>query len=70
MEYRYYLLGERVPIRVAFNEQGLKCGAEAPNRTTGQLEMRHELMSRVEQSPEVREISKAEFTRRCALTLN
>jgi hypothetical protein len=55
---------------VAFNEQGLKCGAETPDRRTGQLKISHELMSRIEQSPEVREISKDEFTRRCALTLN
>ena len=37
MTYEYFLLGESVPVRVAFNEKGLKIGAEVPNREEGEL---------------------------------
>lgn len=67
MSYRYYLLGETLPVRVIFNEAGLKVGAETPDRRTGDLIAQPTLLSRIEQSPEVQEISEAEFQRRCLL---
>lgn len=63
--YRYYLLGESVPVKVTFNDRGLKMGAEAPDLETGQLVIKNTLMSRLEESPEVREIDEEEFLRRC-----
>jgi len=35
--YQYFLLGDTVPVRVAFNAKGLRMGAEVPNREKGML---------------------------------
>lgn len=51
--YKYFLLGNSVPVRVTFNEKGLKIGAEAPDQETGKLRIKNTLMSRLETSPEV-----------------
>jgi len=63
--YKYYLLGERVPVRVTLNTKGWKVGAEVPDAQTGMLVIDHRYLSRIEQSPEVDEIDEAEFHRRC-----
>lgn len=63
--HKYYLLGSSVPVRVTLNADGLKIGAEAPDRETGRLVIRNSLLSRLEQSPEVEEIDEDEFNRRC-----
>ena len=35
--YQYFLLGDSVPVRVAFNDEGMKVGAEVPDRNKGVL---------------------------------
>jgi len=63
--YRYFFLGNSVPVRVTLSAKGLKMGAEAPDPETGRLVIKNTLLSRLEQSPEVDEIDKAEFDRLC-----
>ena len=70
MSYRYFLLGDSVPVRVVFDARGQKIGAETPDPRTGQLVARVTLLSRLEQSYEVEEISETEFRRRCRLATN
>ena len=53
--YKYFLLGESGPVRVIYDERGLKYGAETPDRNGGRLVNRTQLLSRLEQSPEVRD---------------
>lgn len=61
MTYEYFLLGESVPVRVAFNEKGLKMGAEVPNREKGQLVQDATYLSRLERSFEVEKITEQQF---------
>lgn len=63
--YKYYLLGNSMPLRVTFNENGLKMGAEAPDQDTGKLGIKNTFMSRIETSPEVEEITKDVFDQHC-----
>lgn len=63
--HRYYLLGNSFPVRVILNADGLKIGAEAPDPENGCLVIRNSLLSRLERSPEVAEIDKDDFERRC-----
>lgn len=63
-KYKYYLLAN-TPVRVTFNAQGLKLGAEAPDLETGELVLRMDLLSRVEVSPDVKEVGADEFQRAC-----
>ena len=65
MTYRYYLLGETVPVRVAFNETGLKIGAEIPSRDKQTLIQDATYLSRLEHSFEVDEITEDQFAARC-----
>jgi len=65
--YKYYLLGESVPIRVSFNENGHKFGAEVPGDTQGELLYKNMYLGRIEQSFEVDEISEDEFRKQCEL---
>lgn len=65
LTYKYYILGDRVPIRVVFNENGLEIGAETPDRDSGQLIIKNTLLSRIAISPEVEEISRDAFDRLC-----
>jgi hypothetical protein len=59
--YEYFLLGESVPVRVAFNEKGLKIGAEVPNREKGELVQDATYLSRLERSFEVEKITEQQF---------
>lgn len=68
--YKYFLLGESVPVRVIYDERGLKYGAETPDRNGGRLVNRTQLLSRLEQSPEVREITRDEFEHRWRVFLH
>lgn len=61
MTYEYFLLGESVPVRVAFNEKGLKIGAEVPNREKGELVQDATYLSRLERSFEVEKITEQQF---------
>ena len=65
LTYKYYLLGDSVPVRVAFDEDGLEMGAETPDRDSGQLIIKHTLLSRIAISPEVEEISRDAFDQLC-----
>ncbi|MEZ5813839.1 MAG: hypothetical protein R3E13_03840 [Alphaproteobacteria bacterium] len=59
--YEYFLLGESVPVRVAFNDKGMKMGAEVPNREKGQLVQDATYLSRLERSFEVEKITEQQF---------
>lgn len=61
MTYQYFLLGESVPVRVAFNDKGMKMGAEVPNREKGQLVQDATYLSRLERSFEVEKITEQQF---------
>lgn len=61
MTYQYFLLGDSVPVRVAFNEKGLKMGAEVPDRDKGALVQDATYLSRLERSFEVEEITEEQF---------
>lgn len=64
--YEHLLLGQSVPIRVLRTKtRGLKVGAQIPDRRTGRLEFKNTYLSRIEQSPEVEEISESEFDELC-----
>ncbi len=61
MTYEYFLLGESVPVRVAFNDKGMKMGAEVPNREKGELVQDATYLSRLERSFEVEKITEQQF---------
>lgn len=61
MTYEYFLLGESVPVRVAFNEKGLKIGAEVPNREKGELVQDVTYLRRLAYSMEVEKITEQQF---------
>ena len=67
MTFKYYLLGESVPIRVTFNDLGHKIGAEVPDKNTGALLQKTTYLSRLEQSFEVIEMTADDFNRHCRL---
>ncbi len=64
--YKYFILGNVRPIRVAFNDKGHKVGAQVPNEATQDLEWDTELLSRLEKSHEVEEINQEKFETMCA----
>ena len=61
VKYQYFLLGESVPVRVAFNDKGMKMGAEVPDREKGELAQDATYLSRLERSFEVEEITEEQF---------
>ena len=61
VKYQYFLLGESVPVRVAFNDKGLRKGAEVPNREKGELVQDATYLSRLVYSMEVEEITEEQF---------
>lgn len=64
--YKYYLLGDTVPIRVSFNDKGHEMGAQVPNKAKGELVYDGTYLSRIENSYEVEEITAEDFDRRCS----
>lgn len=65
MKYRYFLLGDTVPIRVGYNENDHAFSAEVPDREKRELAMKVTYLSRVEQSMEVDKIDRQGFERHC-----
>lgn len=65
MTYRYYLLGNTIPVRVACHETGLKMGAEVPSKEEKALVQDATYLSRLEHSFEVDEITEDQFAARC-----
>jgi hypothetical protein len=64
--YKYYLLGNVRPVRVIYDMQGREIGAESPDRERGgALKINNELLSRLFASPEVEDLTKAEFVELC-----
>lgn len=63
--YEYRLLGESVPIRITFDEQGLLRGAEVPDREKGCLVYNHMYLSRLELSDEVETLTEQQWEERC-----
>lgn len=69
MSYQYFLLGDTVPVRVAFNAKGLRMGAEVPNRAKGMLVQDATYLSRLATSFEVEEITQEQFRARAEAML-
>jgi hypothetical protein len=67
--YQYFLLGDTVPVRVAFNAKGQRMGAEVPNRDKGTLVQDATYLSRLEHSFEVEEITPEQFRERAEAML-
>lgn len=65
VSYQYFLLGDTVPVRVAFNAKGQRMGAEVPNREKGLLVQDATYLNRLATSFEVEEITQEQF-RACA----
>ncbi len=61
--YRYFLLGNSTPVRVSYNREGLKIGAEVPDENMGSLRIANTYLSKIEQSGDVEEIDESEFLR-------
>jgi len=59
--YQYFMLGDCVPVRVAFNDKGLRIGAEVPDRDKGELVQDATYLSRLAVSFEVGSIAEQEF---------
>jgi len=59
--YKFYLLGTSTPVRITFNEGGLKVGAETVDHETGELVFNNSLLNRVETSSDVEEITEEDF---------
>lgn len=68
--YGYFLLGSAVPIRIAYDRNGHKMGADVPDREAGTLVKRASYLSVVETSPDIEEITQDEFESHCARILN
>jgi len=64
MNYKYFLLGDTVPVRVAFNDKGMKMGAEVPDRDRGELVQDATYLSRLANSFEVEEINGETFAQK------
>ncbi|MBH5322239.1 hypothetical protein [Aurantiacibacter sediminis] len=65
MRYEYFLLGNSVPIRVVFNVEGRRIGAEVPSREARELVKDATYLSRLDHSSEVDQIDKDQFERHC-----
>jgi len=64
--FKYYLIDDTVPVRVSFDERGLKRGAEVPDAQRGALAIQHTMMSKIETYPWVTEIDRSQFDAACA----
>jgi len=63
--YKYYVIGESKPVRLIYDSEGLRRGAESINIHTGQLEMDHMIFMRILKSWEVEEIDQTRFEELC-----
>ena len=61
--YDYYALGRDRPVRVSFNENGHRNGAQILDPQTGQFVWKASMMFVVLESPYAEEITKEEFDR-------
>lgn len=64
--FKYYLIDDALPVRVVFDERGLKRGAEVPDARRGSLVIQTTIMSKVETYPWVTEIDRSQFDAACA----
>lgn len=65
MRYEYFLLGNSVPIRAVFNDEGHRIGAEVPSRERRVLSKDATYLSRIDYSMEVDKIDRAGFECHC-----
>jgi hypothetical protein len=63
--YKYFLVDNTTPVRVAFNEQGLTLGAEVPDPRSRALRVDFDALHRVEKGPWVEEIARELFEALC-----
>ncbi len=65
-KYRYYLLGDYMPIRATVDpDHDVNIDAFRPNRETGKLEQHRELLLRIRESDEIEEITEKDFEQHC-----
>jgi hypothetical protein len=65
--FKYFLLGEVTPVRVTYYEPGLVMCVEAPDpKNLGTLKINNDLLSRLEKSHEVEDITRSKFVELCA----
>lgn len=65
IRYKYYVLGDSVPVRVVFNKNGQKMDAEVPDRAMKGMAHKATYLSRLSNSFEVDEVSKEDFEAWC-----
>jgi hypothetical protein len=65
LSYKYYLFEDFLPVRVTFDKNGCKLGAQVPDAETQQLAFRTILLSRVNLNGFFDEMDKATFDKLC-----
>jgi len=59
--HRFYLLGASTLVRIAYNGQDLKIGAESFDPASGKFVIDNAMLSRIESSPDAEEIDRSRF---------
>lgn len=64
--YKYYIVGTNIPVRLKFNENGHRCLTEALNpREPDHLQVKNTYLGKILKDEDVREITKEEFVEHC-----
>lgn len=61
MSYKYYVLGDTTPIRVAFNEAGHRISAEIPEKTGPDFKLDMTYLSKTVHSDDAEEVDEPTF---------
>lgn len=62
---KHYIIGNSIPVRIRYNEDGLRMGADVPDRASGELIKDATYISRVDTSFEVDDITEKVFVKCC-----
>jgi hypothetical protein len=65
LSYKYYLFEDFLPVRVTFDKNGCKLGAQVPDAERQQLVLRTMLLSRMDLNGFFDEMDKATFDKLC-----
>lgn len=68
-ESKYYVLNGETPVRVRFNEDGLRIGADVPDPTKGDLVKDARVLFTIDHGDDVEEITSVEFEQRSNVML-
>ena len=63
--YKYYKIGDSNPVRVAYNDAGLKIGAERYDPEKDLMVPKATLLSVIERNPDSEEIDQTHFDKIC-----